>query len=153
MIHTWDPNAGSSKIAFQFPSTGPDGTANYVYNLYFTDTAGTNLEANMNLVSANNASGATVTVTDVQATGDAPPPVLRVAGGDTTDPDTIHPVYILSNEALIYTGMQQLQTYLVKGATKDDPLDQLTKVGYKFMAKAVRPDESRILRLELPSNF
>lgn len=153
-IHTIDPNSASSKFTFTFPATGPDGTANYVYGLYFTDTYGTNEQANMFLVENNILSGASVVVLDKTAgTEDPCPPVLRVFGGDPTDPDTVFPMFILGAECLVYTGMQDLKTYVVKGAEKSDPLDQTTKFGYKFMAKAVIPDETRILRLELASAF
>lgn len=140
----------NEKITFAFPST-----AGYVYNLYFTDTDGTNLEANMFLVSENIAASGSVIVTDVTAgTEDSAPVSLRVSGGDATDPDNIYPVYIVSDQALAWVGLQQLTTHVTgQEATKSDPLAQRSTVGYKFMAKALILDQVRLLRLELPSDI
>lgn len=140
----------NESFTFALPST-----AGYVYNVYFDTvaTGGTGTDATLGLVAENQAAGATVTVTANPAATYNPPANNRVAGNDATDPDNIHPVYVVAEQALAWVGMQNLQTYIHKGGTKDDPLDQLTKIGYKFMAKACRLDEARLLRLELPSNF
>lgn len=143
--HTTSSAATGNNESFTFalPST-----AGYVYNVYFGSTSG---DANLGRAGLNAAAGTTVTVTAVPALTYTPPPNVKASGG--SEPDNIHPMYVLSGEALAWVGLQNLQTYVNKGAEKNDPLDQLTTIGYKFMAKACRLDETRLLRLELPSNF
>jgi N4-gp56 family major capsid protein len=141
----------NESFSFAMPST-----AGYVYNVYFdtVQTGGTGTDATLRLVHQNVAAGATVTVTAVPATGANPPASNRVAGGDATDPDTIHPMYVVADQALAWVGLQQLKTYVTgEGADKLDPLGQFSTIGYKFMAKAVILDQERLLRLELPSAF
>lgn len=126
-------------------------TAGFVYNLYFDTVAagGTGTDATMKLVSANIAVGTTVTVTAVPSTGATPPDNVN-----TTLTPTIHPVYILGAEACVWAGLQNLRTYITKDEpSRDDPLNQLRKVGYKFMAKAAIKDQTRFLRVEVASSF
>jgi len=136
---------------FTFPST-----AGYVYNLYFDNVVdgGTGIDTELGLVEENIAASAVVDVL-AEATGDNPPSNNRVAGGDSTDPDTIHPVFIVAEQALAWVGLQNLQTYITgQGkASPSDPLAQRTTIGYKFMGKTCRLDETRLLRMELPSAF
>lgn len=151
-IHTTTcAGAGDNeRLTFTFPST-----AGYVYNLYFASEVTTATEAVLFLVSENIAASGVVNVNNVTAgTEDSPPTSLRVVGGDATDPDNIYPVYIVSEQALAWVGLQQLTTHVTgEKATKSDPLAQRSTVGYKFMAKALILDQVRLLRLELPSDI
>lgn len=143
--HSTATGAGSSSLSFTLPST-----AGYVYNIYLGSSSG---DANLKLAVENAAAGSVNNITAVPGSTVTPPPSNRVAGNDATDPDNIHPMYIIGAEALAWVGLQQLRTSVVSGADKSDPLDQTTVIGYKFMAKACRLDETRLLRLELPSAF
>lgn len=131
-------------FTFAFPAT-----AGYVYNLYFGSATG---DANLKLASENIAAGATVTVTAVPASTTTAPP--NTHGTGTNDPVAVHPVYIIADQALAWVGFQSLTTHVTgEGAEKTDPLGQYRTLGYKFMAKALILDQTRLLRLELPSSF
>lgn len=148
IVHTSGSGSGNNGMRFTFPSD-----AGYVYNLYFDTTqgGGGTTDAGLSLAQRNIAAGAVVDVLAVPTAGKQPPANLRSSGAG--DPAGVHPVYVLGAEAIAWVGLQDLQTKIVTGASKSDPLDQTTVLGYKFMAKACRLDETRILRLELPSNF
>lgn len=152
IAHSTASTATGNNESFTFALPATTG---YVYNVYFDTvaTGGTGTDATLGLAAENQAAGATVTVTACPAATYNPPANNRVAGNDATDPDNIYPVYVVAEQALAWVGLQNLQTYVQKGGDKSDPLDQVTKVGYKFMAKACRLDEARLLRLELPSAF
>lgn len=151
LIHTIQlANDANNAHTITFAFTGV--TANFAYNLYFVDTAGVGnaTDAKLHLVQANIAVGASVVVTALQATGAAPPASNKTDG---TVP-TVYIAYVVAAQALAWVGLQNLQTYVLgSGATKSDPLDQIRTLGYKFMAKALILDQTRILRLELPSVF
>jgi N4-gp56 family major capsid protein len=142
--HSTATGGATKSLQFTLPST-----PGYVYNIYVGSSSG---DANLFLAAENQPPGEVVNVTSVPS-GTANPPASNRAAGDSADPDTIHPVYIIAEQALAWVGLQNLQTYIQKGGDKSDPLDQVTKIGYKFMAKACRLDEARLLRLELASNF
>ena len=140
-------------ISFTFPSTAPS-TAGYVYNLYFSNAANAGTDATLFLVAENVAASGVYVVNALPTTGTTAPPSNRVSGGDTTDPDNIYPMFVLSNQVMAYVGMQDLRVIITGEAPdKADPLGQWSTIGYKFMSKATRLDETRLLRLELPSAF
>lgn len=141
-------NAGSNtyKLTFAFPAT-----AGYVYNIYFdTVQAGSGAGAAdtaLKLVYSNIAAGASQDVTAIASSG-ATAPDHNASG------KTIHPVYIIGEEACNWVGFQELKTYVSTDlATLTNPLVQLKTVGYKFMGKAMVRDATRILRLELCSTY
>ena len=137
----------NESFTFALPST-----AGFVYDVYFDTvaTGGTGTDATLGLVSANNAAGTTVTVTANPAATTNPPVATTIAGG--TSASGIHPLYIIAQQALAWVGLQNLRTYVTgEGAEKSDPLGQFRTVGYKFMAKSVILDQTRLLRIELPS--
>lgn len=146
MRHSMTSGAGANDESFTFNFTSL--TDGYVYNLYF---GASDSDAALGLHTENIEEGTVVTVTSVPALTTTAPANISVGG---TDPTALHPVFILSSQALAWTGLQQLKSYVVgAGATKDDPLDQIRTVGYKFMAKACILDQTRILRLELATSF
>lgn len=148
MEHTMTSAATGDNESFTF--TMPS-TAGYVYNVYFGSSTG---DSNLKLASENVAASGVATVTAVPSSTVTAPANIRISGGDSTDPNAIHPVYVLSSQALAWTGLQQLKAYVVgAGATKDDPIDQVRTLGYKFMAKACILDQTRLLRLEVPTAF
>jgi N4-gp56 family major capsid protein len=141
-------NAGSNtyKLTFAFPST-----AGYVYNIYFdTVQAGSGASAAdtaLKLVASNIAASASVEVTAIASTGTTAP-------DHNTSGKTIHPVYFIGEEACNWVGLQDLKTYVTTDqSTLSDVLNQLKGVGYKFMAKAMVRDTTRILRVEVCSTY
>lgn len=138
--HSITPGAGQ-KLDFAMPAT-----AGFVYNVYIGTTTG---DANMKLAFENVLPGATVSV-------------LAVPGAGRTAPDnvnsvnslTAHPVYVHGAESCKWVGLQSLKVMLSKpGATTHNPLELRRTVGYKFMAKAMVPDTTRLLRVELTSVY
>lgn len=129
-------------------------SAGYVYNLYFDKNAagGSTTDADLRLVQANIAVGDSVAVTALP-TGATPPASLR-ASGDGADPASIHPVFVVAEGALAWAGFYKSKVMMSPtGATKDDPLGQRRTVGFKFFGKAVIKDQTRLLRLEVASNY
>lgn len=131
----------NESFSFAFPAG-----VNYVYNLYFGSASG---DANLKLVQANIAAGATVVVT-------------AVPGANTTAPDnvnptgtpTIHPVFIHGAESCSWVGLQNLQTFVTKDESIIGNVLKLKRaVGYKFMGKAIIRDQTRMLRLEVASTY
>lgn len=146
MEHTMaTPASATSSYTFNFGSLSSD----YAYNVYLGTTTG---DANVKLAAENVLGGTSVTIGELPGvTAAAAPANLKVTA---TVNSVIHPIYILGAGPLKYTGFQQLKTYITgEGATKDDPLAQRRTAGYKFMAKALVVDQTRMLRWEVSSGF
>lgn len=125
-------------------------TAGFVYNLYFGSATG---DANLKLHTQNIAVGTTVTVNAVPTSTVTPPTSLRNSL-DGADPSTIHPVFVVAEEALGWVGFYKSRFLMSPaGPTNVDPLAQRRTVGYKFFGKAVIKDQTRLLRLEVASTF
>jgi len=131
--------ANNESFTFAFPST-----AGYVYNLYFGSATG---DSNLKLHSQNNAAGTTATVTAVPSSTTTAPANPPSSGA------TVHPVYVHAAESCKWVGLQDLKTYITGGTDSSNPLAQYRKVGYKFMAKTLVPDSTRLLRIEVCSAF
>lgn len=139
--HSTATGAGSASMTFNFSSLA----AGYVYNLYFGSATG---DANLKLHTQNIAVGTTVTVTAVPGSGAAPPTSLATASA----PISVHPVYIMGEEALGWTGFYQAKFMRsTPGATNTDPLGQRRTIGYKFFGKAVIKNSDFLHRLEVAS--
>lgn len=139
----------TGSFAFLMPST-----AGFVYNVYMdsVSTGGTGTDATLLLAASNVAASATATITSV-GTGAAAPANIR-ASNDGDDPTTIHPVYLLGADACRYVGLQNLQTMITKDESIMGNVLRLKRaLGYKFMAKAIVADTTRLLRLEVASSF
>jgi hypothetical protein len=147
LAHTMASTATGDNESFTFNFSSL--TAGYVYNLYFDKTqlgGASAADANLGLVSANIAVGTTITVTAV-ATGVSPPT-------GTAATITVHPVFIHGAESCKWVSLQNLETYVTPdAATHDNPLKLRRKVGYKFMAKAMIADQTRMLRVEVASTY
>lgn len=143
--HTTATGAGSSSLSFTMPST-----AGYVYNIYLGSSTG---DANLKLAVQNAAASSVNNVTAVSSSTVTPPTALR-ASSDGADPSTIHPVFIVAEEAIAWAGFYKAK-FLVSpaGPTNVDPLAQRRTAGYKFFGKAVIKDQTRLLRLEVASTF
>lgn len=143
--HTTATGTGES-FAFAMPST-----AGYVYRVYFGSSTG---DANLKLANAvPAAASATVSVGAVPTSTTTAPQSLR-ASSDGFDPGTIHPVFIVAQEALGWTGFYNAKFLTTgNGPEKGDPLAQYRTVGYKFFGKAVIKDQTRLLRLEVASTY
>lgn len=132
-------------IAFVMPST-----SGYVYNVYLgaAGTAGSG-DANLKLVSANIAASGTLLVTAVPSST-----VTAPANVNTTGTPVIHPVYIHGAMSCAWVGLQDLKM-MVTGdqPTTDNPLMLRKKLGYKYLAKSVILDQTRLLRLEVASAY
>ncbi len=130
-------------------------TAGYVYNVYFDTVAagGTGTDATMKLIKENLAASATYKVTAVPTSGATAPASLR-STGDGADPAAIHPVFIVAEAALSWAGFYKSKVLMSPtGPTNTDPLAQRRTVGYKFFGKSVIKDQTRLLRLEVASNY
>lgn len=146
IIHSTASTATANNESFTFNFSSL--TAGYVYNLYFGASAS---DAALFIVTSNIAIGTTVTVTAAPVSGTTAPANIRAAS-DASDPIAVHPIFILGNKALGWTGFYKAKFMKVLGgAQKSDPLDQHRYIGYKFMGKAVIKDQTRLLRLEVAS--
>lgn len=137
----------TNSYAFAMPST-----AGFVYNVYFdtVSTGGSGTDATLGLSASNVAASATATVTTV-ATATVNPPANIISDGTVT---TIHPIYIHSEETTNWVGLQNLEFM----QTPDSPFfGNLLKLNrwfsYKFLAKAMIRDQTRILRLEVAASY
>lgn len=142
---TMGATVDTQSVTFNFSSL----TSGYIYNLYFDSVAagGSITDALMSLVVANIEVGTTITVTAVPTSATTAP-----AGVGTGL--TVYPVYIHGAESCNWVGLQDLQV-LTSGdsATTHNPLGLRRTIGYKFMAKAMIRDQTRMLRLELNSTY
>ncbi len=141
--------ADDNSMVFAFPST-----SGYVYNLYFdtVSTGGTGSDATLGLVSANIAASGSVTVTAVATSTTTPP--ANISGDSSTGPTTVHPVYIHSEETTNWVGLQNLEFMQTPDQAMPGNLLKLNRwFSYKFMAKAMIRDQTRILRLEVASSY
>jgi N4-gp56 family major capsid protein len=135
-------SAGSNGIiSFTMPST-----AGFVYNVYFGSSTG---DANLKLAGANIAASATLAVTAVPSST-----VTAPANVNPTGTPVIHPVYIHGAMACAWVGLQDLKM-MVTGdqPTTDNPLMLKKRLGYKYLAKTVILDQTRLLRLEIASSY
>lgn len=147
IAHSTATGVSEENMEFTFPST-----AGYVYNLYF-DTAqggGAGTDATLGRVTQNQAASSTYSVAAVpSATNTAPANII--SDGTVS---TVHPVYIHAAETTNWVGLQNLEFM----QTPDSPfygnlLKQNRWFSYKFMAKAMIRDQTRLLRLEVASSF
>jgi hypothetical protein len=124
--------------------TLPAGSS-YVYNVYAGDTTG---DANLFLFAENQAASAVVTVTSIPESG-ATAPVAPAADV------FVHPCYVFAEGACKWVGLQDLQVKMSKAgeATESDPLGQRRTIGYKFLAKALVADQTKLLRIEVSSAY
>lgn len=137
----------NESFSFAMPAT-----AGFVYNVYFDTvaTGGTGTDATLRLVHQNVPAGTTVTVTAIPASGANPPQHIN---NNLTVP-RIHPVFIVAQSAMAWVGFYKAKFYTTgNGAEKSDPLAQKRTVGWKFFGKTVIKDQSRLLRLELATQF
>lgn len=133
-------------FSFAFPAG-----ATYVYDLYFDKTAGggTSADSNLGLVQANIAASATVVVTAAATSSTTAP-----ANVNTTGTPTIHPVYIHGAESCNWVSLQNLQTFMTKDESIIGNVLKLKRaIGYKFLAKTMIRDQTRLLRLEVASSY
>lgn len=126
---------------FEFPAT-----AGYAYNIYFGSSSG---DANLKLAFSNVAAGATATVTAVPSSSITAPPNVN-----TTGTPVVHPVYIHGAMSCAWVGLQDLKFYVTGDqSTTDNPLVLKKRLGYKYLAKSVILDQTRLLRLEVASGY
>lgn len=150
LAHTITMSATSGNtysVAFSFAAV----TGNYVYNIYFDSvqagSGATPADSVLKLVASNIAAGASYTVTAIGSTGAAAPdnPATGL---------TIHPIYFHGNASCAWMGFQKLEFITsIDQATLGNPLKLRQTVGYKFMAKAVIKDQTRVLRAEVVSTY
>lgn len=129
--------------SFTFDFTG-QSTA-YAWKVYFGSS---DADSALKLVNTTPAvSGDTVTVTAVTSST-----ITKPANVNTTGTPTIYPVFIHAARSCQWVGLQELQVYKTPAVASDsDPLAQRQKFGYKFLAKSIVADQTRLLRLEVAS--
>lgn len=144
-------NSGGSTNDNSFTFAMPS-TAGYVYNVYF-DTVqggGTGTDATLKLAAENVAASATATVTAVGSGATAPDNILATDAAL----DGIHPVYIFAEKAVSWVGFFKSETVITPDQSIIGNVLKLKRaVGYKFFGKAVIKDQTRLLRLEVASDF
>ena len=146
--HTTAAAATGNNESFTFDFTGL--TAGFVYNVYFGSSTG---DANLKQHATTNiAVGATLTVTAVPASGSAPANLRAV--GDGSDPSTIHVLYLHGEDSCIWTKLQDLKFMVIEDKPAPGNLLGLNQwVSYKFLGKAMRCNESFMLRVELATTL
>lgn len=140
-------SANTNKFTFAMPAT-----AGFVYNVYFdtVTTGGTGTDATLGLVTANAAASASVVVTANPAATTNPPANI-ISDGTVT---TVHPVYIHADESCNWVGLQNLEFMQTPDQALPGNLLKLNRwFSYKFMAKTMIRDQTRILRLEVASIY
>lgn len=144
--HTTAATSSANTNKFTFDFTGL--TAGFVYNIYFGSSTG---DANLKLFATQNiAVGATAVVGAVPASGSAPASLRSSADG--SDPSTIHVLYIHGEDSCIWTELQDLEFMVIENKPAPGNLLGLNQwVSYKFLGKAMRCNESFMVRLELAS--
>lgn len=132
-------------IAFAMPAT-----SGYAYSVYMgaAGTAGSG-DSNLKLVAANVAAGGALLVTATSSST-----VTAPANVNPTGTPTIHPVYIHGAMSCAWVGLQDLRMFVTGDQpTTDNPLVLKKRLGYKYLAKSVILDQTRLLRLELASAY
>jgi len=142
--HTFSTTGASKKLTFDFALC----TAGYVFNVYLGTSTG---DANVKQFATTNiAVGGTAAVL-AAPTGAAAPGSLRNSA-DGSDPSTVHVLYIHGEESCIWTDLQDLEFMVIENKPAPGNLLGLNQwVSYKFLGKAMRCNESFMLRLELAS--
>lgn len=121
-------------------------TAGYVYNVYFGSSTG---DANLKQFATTNIEvGTTITVNAVpSSTVTAPANLRAVADGD--DPSTVHVLYLHGEESCIWSELQDLEFMVIDNTPAPGNIAGLNSwVSYKFLGKAMRCNESFMLRCE-----
>lgn len=131
----------NNRLAFTAPST-----SGYVYNIY---AGSVTADANLYLVKENLAPSAIYNLDSLLTSGTNPPatPAASI---------TIHPIYCFAGKAVDNVAIDSLTmkgTITPAGANDSDPLQQRRKVGAKYAQKAGVRDSTRVLAIELCSNF
>jgi hypothetical protein len=148
ITHTMVSAATADNESFAFSFVGLPDT--YAYSIYFGTTTG---DANLKLAASNIIGGSAALITAESSSTVTAPPNIRAAN-DSDDPVTIHPVYIHGAMSCAWVGLQDLKM-MVTGdqPTTDNPLMLKKRLGYKYLAKTVILDQTRLLRLELASTY
>lgn len=132
----------NESFTFAFPST-----SGYAFDLYFGSATG---DSNLKLVSANIAAGTTTTVTSVPTSSTTAPANVKSDGTVSA----VHPIFVHGKGSCLWVGLQNLQFMTSKDeATTDNPLKLRRTLSYKFMAKAMLPDQNRLARVEVAVKF
>jgi N4-gp56 family major capsid protein len=137
----------TNKFTFAMPAT-----AGFVYNVYFDTvaTGGTGTDATLGLSASNVAASGSAVVTAVPAATTNPPPNIINDGTVTT----VHPIYIHADESCNWVGLQNLEFMQTPDQALPGNLLKLNRwFSYKFMAKTMIRDQTRILRLEVASIY
>lgn len=136
-------SANTNKFTFDFAAL----TAGYVYNIYFGSTTGdSNLKQH---ATVNSAVGDTVVVGAVPSSTTTAPANPR-GSGDGSDPSAVHVVYIHADDSCVFSQLQDLEMDMTPNQSLPGNVLKLARwAGYKFMAKAMRTNESFLLRLEV----
>lgn len=150
IAHSTASTATGDNESFTFNFTGL--TAGYVFDVYFdtVQAGGTGTDATLGLVAENVEVGVTTTVTGIGLAASGTPP----DNVNTTGTPTIHPVYFFGKEACSWVGLQELSVHMTKDESIIGNVLRLKRaIGYKFLAKAVVIDQTRILRAEVASTY
>jgi N4-gp56 family major capsid protein len=118
--------------------------------LRFRRAGGTGTDATLKLHTQNIAVGTTITVT-ANPTGATAPANIKTDGSVTA----VHVAYIHGNESCNWVSLQNLEVIMSdpQKATVGNALRRFRTLGYKFMAKAMIRDSTRLLRMEVASAY
>lgn len=152
IAHSMASAAAGNNESFTFDFAGLSSL--YTYRVYFdtVTTGGTGTDATLGLAFDNIESGDLVTVTTNPAATTTAPANIHATG--SSDPSTIHPVYLHGNESCNFVGLRNLELHVTGNTPTDsDPAMQRKKMAYKVWFAAMIRDQLRMLRLELASSY
>jgi N4-gp56 family major capsid protein len=140
--HSTATGAGTSYFTFTMPST-----AGYVYNVYLGSSTGdTNLK-----LAVENAAASSANVINAVSSSTTTPPDNIIADGTVS---AVHPIFLFAAEALAWVGFYDIQVMMTPDASLPGNILKLKRsIGYKFYGKAMIKDQTRILRMEVASNY
>lgn len=140
--HSTATGGTSKSLEFTMPST-----AGYAYNIYVGSSSG---DANLKLAVENAEPSSVNNVTAVSSSTTTPPDNL-IADGTVA---AIHPIFLFAAECLAWVGFYDIQVMVTPDQSIIGNVLKLKRaIGYKFYGKAMIKDQSRILRMEVASNY
>lgn len=146
MEHTTATGAAATADDNSFTVVAPSDTG-YLYNFYIGSATG---DANLKLVLSKVAASASNVVQSVGSSTTTAPQSIDESSG----PTTVHPVFILGQDACMDVGLQNLEFMITKDESIIGNVLRLKRaVGFKFMSKAIVPDANRLLRIEVASAY
>ncbi len=140
--HSTATGAGTSSLSFTMPST-----SGYAYNIYLGSSSG---DANLKLAVENAEPSSVNNVTAVSSSTTTAPDNI-ISDGTVS---AVHPIFLFAEDCLAWVGFYDIQVMMTPDQSLPGNILKLKRsIGYKFYGKAMIKDQSRILRMEVASNY